>query len=354
MDLSALPTGQLLRWDLAVRVALAVLVPLGLQAWRTGGVTGPGLTAGLIGALVSFACLGPELARPRWIAVAGIGTPVATLGGVVLGPSATGGVLWVFGIYLAQGALTQAGLISQLAWFPVATAGLAAAVLSTGTTPLGETALTAFGGSAWAVLLIVLVPKVLRAPRLPVPPGALAVDTARLRRMVTRPTLRDWVFPLLLAGLAAGLLLVVDALTGGFKPYWAVFALVGVLAPTAAETRRSTWEVVGSTLGGILLAGALLAAALPPATTLAVTVLLAIVGAVLLLRNGLVSKLLLTPLPVLLAAASLGPDGGLALGMRLFEYLLGAGVGLVAALAGERLSKRLSEDRPAEQAELAG
>lgn len=354
MDLSVLPTRQLLRWDLAVRVALAVLVPLGVQVWRTGGVEGAGMAAALIGALVSFACLGPELARARWIAVAAIGTPVAALGGTVLGTSATGGVVWVFLIYVAQGALTQAGLVSQLAWFPVATAGLAAAVLATGETPTAEVALAAFAGSAWAVVLIAVVPAVVRAPRLPIPPAALAVDTAQLRRMVTRPTPRDWAFPLLLGALATGLLLVVDELTGGFKPYWAVFALVGVLAPTAAATRRSTWEVVGSTLIGILLAGGLLASGLAPGLILGVTVLLGLVGAVLMLRNGLVSKVLLTPLPALLAAASLGLNGGLALGMRLLEYLLGAGVGLIAALAGEWLSTRLSADRPAEQAELVG
>ena len=85
-----------------------------------------------------------------------------------------------------------------------------------------------------------------------------------------------------------------------------------------------------------------------------VTMGLALVGAVLLLRNGLVSKLLLTPLAVIMAAASLGPESGLALSMRLAEYLLGAGVGFVAAFGGEWLTKHLERDRPVEQTEFAG
>jgi hypothetical protein len=55
-----------------------------------------------------------------------------------------------------------------------------------------------------------------------------------------------------------------------------------------------------------------------------------------------------------MAAASLGPDQYLAVGMRLVEYLIGAGVGFVAALAAEWLSLRLEEDRPAEQSDLVG
>ena len=354
MDLSVLPTRQLLRWDLAVRVGLAVLVPLGLQLWGDGSGTGSVIAVALVATLVSLASVGPELAQPRWVAVAAIGTPIALAMGTVLGPSPTGAVLWVFALYATQGALTQAGLISQLAWFPVATVGLLGSVLATGTTPVGEVALAGFAGSAWAVLLMLVVPRVVRAPRLPVPPGALAVDTDGLRRMVTGPTLAAWAFPLLLGGLAAGLLVVVDHLTGGFKPYWAVFALAGVLAPTAAATRKSTWETVGSTMGGLLLTAVLLSSELAAGTLLLLVVGMALVGAVLMLRNGLVSKVLMVPLPVLMAAAALGPDSALALGMRLVEYLLGAGVGFAAAVAGERLSRRLSEDRPAEQSELVG
>lgn len=354
MDLSTLPTRLLLRWDLAVRIGLAVLVPLGIQFWRTGGVTGSVIAAALVAALVSLASVGPELAAPRWVAVAAIGTPLALVLGTVLGPSPTGGLLWVFVLYTAQGALTQVGLISQMAWYPIATVGLCGSVLATGATPVGEVAVAGFAGSAWAVLLMIGVARVIHAPRLPVPPGALAVDTASLRRMITHPTLAAWVFPLLLGSLAAGLLVVVDHLTGGFKPFWAVFALAGVLAPTAAATRKSTWETVGSTVAGLLLAALLLYSGLPAPTVLLTTVGMALVGAVLLLRNGLLSKVLMVPLPVLMAAAGLGEDGGLALGLRLVEYMLGAGLGFAAAVAGERLSTLLSQDRPAEQAELVG
>lgn len=354
MDLSTLPTRTLLRWDLAIRIALSILGPVGVQFLRTGGVTGPTIVAALVAVLVSMSSLGPEATRPRWIAVAAVGTPVAVVVGTVVGPSATGGAVWVFLLYLVHGAMTEAGLISQLSWHPVATAGLAASVLSTGLNPVGEIAILTAGGALWSVLLMIVIPRLARAPRIPVPPGALAVDMARLRRMATNPALEDWIYPLLLGSLASGLLLVVDALTGGFRPYWAVFALVGVLAPTTAATRRSMWETVGSTLAGILVAAWLLSMGLAPAALFAAAIGLALVGAVLLLRNGLVSKLLLTPLAVIMAAASLGPESGLALTMRLTEYLLGAGVGFVAAFGGEWLTQHLEQDRPAEQAELAG
>lgn len=354
MDLSTLPTRLLLRWDLAIRIGLSVLVPVGVQLWRTGSVTGPTIVAALVAVLVSMSSLGPEASRPQWIAVAAVGTPVAIVVGTVAGPSAAGGAVWVFLLYLAQGALTEAGLVSQLAWYPVATAGMAASVLSTGVTAPGEIAVIAMAGSLWSVLLMVVVPRLVRAPRVPVPAVALTVDMARLRRMARHPALSDWVYPLMLGSLASALLLVVDALTGGFRPYWAVFALVGVLAPTSAAARRSTWETVGSTLAGILLAAWLMSLGLSTPVLFTVTMGLALVGAVLLLRNGLVSKLLLTPLAVIMAAASLGPESGLALSMRLAEYLLGAGVGFMAAFGGEWLTQHLERDRPVEQADLAG
>lgn len=352
MDLSALPTRAVLRWDLAVRIGLAVLGPLLVQYWLTGEVLGAGLVTGLVAALICLSSLGPEVAQPRWIAVAAVGTPVAVTLGQVLGPSDAGGVLLAFVLYLVYGALAQAGLVAQLAWFPVSTAGLIA-VISPGQTSTASVAASAAAGAVWAVALMLLVPRVVRAPRLPVPPGALDVDVTRLRRMVRHPSATDWVYPLMLGGLATALLVIVDAVTGGFKPYWAVFALVGVLAPTAVATRRSTWQTVASTLGGILLAAILLAAGLPPGALLLSALALGLVGAVLLLRSGTWSKLLLTPLPVVAAAMALGPESGLALSMRLAEYLLGAGVGFLAAVCAEWLSQHLSEDRPQDQADVA-
>ena len=352
MDLSALPTRTVLRWDLAVRIGLAILGPLLVQYWLTGEVLGTALITGLAAALISLSSLGPETAHPRWIAVAAVGTPVAVTIGHGLGPSATGGALWVFVLYLAYGALAQAGLVAQLAWFPVSTAGLMALV-SPGQTSTASVAASAAAGAVWAVVLMLLVPRVVRVPRLPVPAGALEVDVARLRRMVRHPSATDWGYPLLLGALATALLVVVNAVTGGFKPYWAVFALVGVLAPTAVATRRSTWETVASTLGGIFLAGILLPAGLAPGALLLIALATGLVGALLLLRSGTLSKLLLTPLPVIAAAMALGPESGLALSMRLAEYLLGAGVGFVAALCAEWLSQQLSEDRPQGQSDVA-
>lgn len=73
-----------------------------------------------------------------------------------------------------------------------------------------------------------------------------------------------------------------------------------------------------------------------------------------LLSRGTLSKLLLTPLPVVAAATSLGPQAGLALSMRLAEYLLGAGVGFGAAICAEWLSQRIDDQRPPDQTDLAG
>lgn len=354
MDLSALPTRVVLRWDLAVRILLAVALPSAVAVWGGEGSAGPSLIAALVAALVSLSCLGPEVRRPAWVAVAAVGTPVAISLGIVLGTSNTRGILVVFLLYLVQGALTEAGLISQFAWFPVATAGLLATVLTTEADGVATIFLAACAGAAWAALLIAVVPLVLRPPRIPLPPAALQVDTARLRRMVTRPTLHDWVFPLLLGGLASVVLVAVDAMTGGFRPFWAVFALVGVLAPTAGKARSFTWQTVVSTLGGILVAAVMLASGLALGPRLLLALLMAIVGAAFLLRHGIIAKLLLTPLPVLVAAAAIGPGGSVALGYRLVEYLFGAGVGFVAALGGEWLTQRLETDRPEAQSDLAG
>ena len=40
--------------------------------------------------------------------------------------------------------------------------------------------------------------------------------------------------------LATVVLVVAGAVTGGFRPYWAVFALVGVLGPSPAAARRGS------------------------------------------------------------------------------------------------------------------
>ncbi|MEZ5117843.1 MAG: hypothetical protein R2737_16400 [Candidatus Nanopelagicales bacterium] len=201
MDLSALPLVAVLRWDLAVRALLAVLLPalIGLAVpWLTHAA----VLAAVVAALVSLSSLGPDLGQPRWTALAVVATPVAVTLGAWLAPTAGGGVLLVLLLFVVQGALTQAGLVGQLAWFPVSSAGLVAAALSPGRASLLAVAAAAAAGAAWAGLLVLLVPRVVRVPRLALPEGALAVDTPRLRRMVMRPHWRDWTFPLLLGGLS--------------------------------------------------------------------------------------------------------------------------------------------------------
>jgi uncharacterized membrane protein YccC len=178
----------------------------------------------------------------------------------------------------------------------------------------------------------------------------LEVDTDRLRRMVAHLSWHDWGFPLVLGVASAALLVVFDALTGGFKPYWSVLAFVSVLAPTAAETRRSAWETIASTAVGVVLAGVVLAFDLSPSATIMAIALLGIAGALLLLRQGFVSKALITPLPVVLAAAALGTEGAIALPVRLGEYVVGASLGVAVVVLTDWAGRRLS---PAEEDEAA-
>jgi hypothetical protein len=347
VDLSAFPTRAVLRWDLAVRLLLALAIPLGIgiAVGDLGAVT---VAATMAAALVSFGNLGPDLSTRLWLAVTTLGVPLAMVLGAVTSRLPTGGVLVVFVLFTAFGAFARAGFVAQLAWFPVATAGMLAALLIGPEASLGSVTVGAAAGAGLALVLSVVLPRLLRAPTLTLPAQALEVDTDRLRRMVRHPSWRDWAFPLVLGVASAALLVVFDVVTGGFKPYWSVLAFVSVLAPTAAETRRSAWETITSTVAGVVLAGAVLALDLSPSATAITIAVLGIVGALLLLRQGFVSKALITPLPVVLAAAALGADGGIALPVRLGEYVVGAALGVVVVVltdwAGRRLTTAGSSD----------
>ncbi len=355
MDLSAFPVAALWRWDLATRLLLAVVGPLVLLPVLPDGGRVVALTAALSAALVSLSSLGPDLSTRGWVLVAAVGVPVAVVLGATSVGLPAGGTLVVFVLFTIHGAMVRTALLAQLAWFPVAAGGLLAALLFDEPTDLGEVALGALLGSAWAVALVRLVPMVVRAPRLPIPVEALAVDTERLRRMVRRPSWRDWLAPLALGAMSAALLLVTTVLTGGFKPYWAVLAFVSVLAPSAAKTRESTVETVVASVIGVALAAGVIALGLPQVVAIGVIVAMAVAGGALLLRNGTLSKALMTPLPVVVAAAALDANQVLALQLRLAEYVVGAGLGLVVVVGGEYLSRRLWRERlPESQGELVG
>ncbi len=341
VDLSAFPTRVLLRWDLAARLLLALAIPIGIGV-AVGDLGELTVGAAMAAALVSFGNLGPDLSGRPWQLLTAIGVPLAMVLGVVSSRLASGGVLVVFVLFTAFGAFARSGFVAQVAWFPVATAGMLAALLVGPDASVAELALGAAAGAVLALVLGRAVPAVLRPPTMPLPAEALEVDIDRLRRMVTRPTWRDWAFPLVLGVVSAVLLVVFDALTGGFKPYWSVLAFVSVLAPTAAETRRSAWETITSTALGIVLAAGVLALDLGTAATAITIAVLGIVGALLMLRQGFVSKALITPLPVVLAAAALGADGAIALPVRLGEYVVGALLGVAVVVLTEWAGRRLS------------
>ena len=335
------PMRAVLRWDLAVRLLLSLAIPLGIGA-ALGDLGAVTVAATMAAALVSFGNLGPDLSSRRWLLVTALGVPLAMVLGVASSRLASGGVLVVFALFTAYGALARSGMVAQLAWFPVATAGMLAALLIGPDVSLADATLGAIAGAGLAVVLGAAVPLVLRPPTLTLPPEAMEVDGDRLRRMVAHPSWRDWAFPLVLGVTSAALLVVFEALTGGFKPYWSVLAFVSVLAPTAAQTRRSAWETIGSTAVGVALAAVVLALDLGLSATVVTIGVLGIVGATLLLRQGFVSKALITPLPVVLAAASPGVDAAIALPVRLGEYVVGAVLGVVVVVLTEWAGRRLT------------
>jgi hypothetical protein len=341
VDLSAFPPRALLRWDLAVRLLLAFAIPLGLgiAVGDLGEVT---LGATMTAVLVSFGNLGSDLSMRPWLVVTTVGVPLAIVLGVTTSRLPTGGVLVVFLLFTAFGAFARAGFVAQLSWFPVAAAGMLAALLIGPDASLGAVTAGAVAGAALALGLSFLVPPLLRPPSLTLPEQAMQVDTERLRRMVRHPSWHDWAFPLLLGVASAALLVVFDVVTGGFKPYWSVLAFVSVLAPTAAETRRSAAETIGSTAVGVVLAGVVLALDLSPSATVIAIALLGIAGALLLLRQGFASKALITPLPVVLAAAAPGTEAAIALPVRLGEYAAGALLGVAVVVLTDWIDRRLS------------
>jgi hypothetical protein len=349
------PAGAL-RWDLAIRLVLAVVLPSIGQVLVPDPVSDVFLAAVLSAVLVSLGSLGPEFTRRSLVAVTAVGVPVAVIAGAGAGASRTdlGGELFVLALFTAYGTMVQAGMLAQLAWFPVAAAGMMATLLFGGDVQVTRLLGASVAGSALAVLLIWLVPRLVHTPRLALPPGALAVDSTRLRRMLRRPTWRDWAFPLVLGLLSALLLIVAAAATGGFKPYWAVLAFVTVLAPSKTKTRESALQTIVATTLGVALAAAVHGAGLTIPAQAAVIVVLGAIGAVIMLRNGLLSKVLLTPLPVVTAAWTLDVEGALALRLRLVEYTVGAAVGLVTAVVAAILTTRLQAQRGSVVDDLVG
>ena len=305
MDLSAFPTRALLRWDLAVRLFLSLAIPLGVGV-ALGDAGQVSIAATMAAALVSFGTLGPDMSSRPWQAVTALGVPLAIVLGAASSRLASGGVVMVFLLFTALGR-SREGLRRRLLLVS-GCHGRDAGGTSIGPgASLGQVAVGAALGAVLAVVLSIVVPLLLRPPTLTLPAQALQVDTDRLRRMVRHPSWHDWAFPLVLGVVSAALLVVFDVLTGGFKPYWAVLAFVSVLAPTAAETRRSAWETITSTVAGVALAALVLALDLRPSATAVTIAVLGTVGALLLLRHGFASKALITPLPVVLATATPEP-----------------------------------------------
>lgn len=351
MDLTHLPRRSLLRWDPAVRVALAIGGPLAVVAAWTG--TPAGFLPAVVAVLVTSSSLGPDMGQRRWSAFAAVLTPVAGLGGVLAAnswlPLRLG---YVFGLYALLGVFLLAGLVTQLAMAPVAAAGLYATVLAADTQLTWPGVLIVLGGAAWGYLLIpatALIP----FPRLPIPAGALTPRTTTLHRMFTRPTLRDWGYPLLLGTLSAVVLLVAGVMTDNASSYWAVTALVSVLAPAAAHTRAVGWQTVLASVAGVLLIFLLADLGWPDAVLVTVSLLLGCLGVLVLLTHGTASKVLTTQLIVILVAVAAGNDPADLAGLRLWHYALGVTVALLAAGAAEFLALRLEENRPAEEATIA-
>jgi hypothetical protein len=340
VDLSAFPTKAILRWDLALRLLLTSTVPTVLQYVVTGDVLGPAIIAALVGAFVSLSNLGPDIAQAKWVALALIGAPVATVIGVLVGTGPIGGYIFVFVLYVIYGVCLQAGLLAQTAWYPISALGLVAAVLASDLPDATTTGVAAAAGSAWAGLLMLITARI-PLPRLPIPRQALTPEKGRFRRIVRHPTLDGWFFPALLGSLSVIVLLVAEAVTSGFKPYWAVFAMVAVLGPTVSKSRHDSWVVAGSAFAGVVLSFIILSLEMPLVPTLALVIALFVLGGLVLVRFSLLARTIITPFPVVVAAAALGEPAGLVLGWRVGQYAVGAGVGLLAAMGAAALRPRI-------------
>jgi hypothetical protein len=352
MDLSAFPRKILLRWELVVRGALALLVPWGIGYAVNGDFSG--LLAALVAALVSLSCLGPDVRSLRWSTIAAVGSVASTVLGLFLSSQALPlQFLLIFVLFAGLGAGMLAGLISQLAFTPIAFLGMIGMVLA-GDDVDGTIILLALGGAAWALLLIAIVPLWQGWPRLPIPADKLAPDTDLLRRMVARPRWKEWGFPVLLGGLAAAVLYGANLLNDGTRPYWAVLGLVGALGPTARKTRDDSKQTVVGTAVGVVIALLLFQLPLADGVLLLATVGLGLTGVLITLTNGMLSKALTTVLVIVLIASLTGDDPGDVAGLRLLDYLIGAGIAMLAAGLAEYLAQRLEEDRPEEQVDIAG
>lgn len=351
MDLTPFPRRQVLRWELFVRVILALLIPLLIGVIANGDLVG--LLAGVIAALIAISYLGPDAGLFGWSVLAAAGTALAAMGGLLIGAAHPALQLAViFALFTALGAAMLAGLISQLAVTPVAFIGLITIVLGDGNLTPGA-ALLICGGAVWSLFLIAVLPRWSGWPRLPLPSQALQPDVQLLRRMVRRPQLRLWGFPLLLGALATGVLLLAWIFDDGARPYWAVLGLVGALGPVATKTRRDGWQTVGGTVLGVFAALFLFELPLADGAALTIGLLLGFLGVLVMLTHGLWSKALLTVLVVVLIAVLTSDAPGAVAGLRLVDYLLGATAALLAAGLAEYLAQRLEEDRP-DEANIVG
>jgi hypothetical protein len=350
MDLSAFPMSVLLRWELLARASLALFVPLGVGFAVSGDLSG--IVAALVAAMVSLSCLGPDVRSLPWSGLAAVGTAAATLIGIAMGGANLGlQFLLVFGLFALLGVAMLAGMISQLAVTPIAFLGMIAMVLAGGQLSVAVT-VQVCAGAAWAFVLIVVLPRWSRWPRLPVPAAALLPDTELIWGMVTRPSIRRWGFPLLLGVLASAVLYGASILNDGSRPYWAVLGLIGALGPAASKTREAGWQTVVGTALGVVVALLLFQLPFADGALLVVSLALGLVGVLVLLTNGLLSKALLTVLVIVLVAILTGDDPGDVAGLRLLDYVIGAGIAMLAAGLAEYLAHRLEEDRPAEQVDL--
>ncbi|GHF58941.1 hypothetical protein GCM10017566_35440 [Amycolatopsis bartoniae] len=116
-------------------------------------------------------------------------------------------------------------------------------------------------------------------------------------------------------------------------PYWTMIAAAAVLQSTHLNhTLHRTVQRMLGTLAGVVLGGLLLAAHLPTPAKLACIVIALLCGELTVIRNYALAMLFITPLTLLLSSLLTPPD---VLGLasdRLLDTVLGALVGLVAAV----------------------
>lgn len=272
-----------------------------------------------------------------------LGTPTrwrtqAAVGAVLIAASVSGALValsphrsWIAIPLCAVWASLAAALSDRHRWrppgpmFPVFAVATCAAIPTTPALLLSAI-VTVVATAAYAVLLGVVEVWVLRrtgiARRDPAPPPPPTMPRAQRLRI-------QWIrcgVVVLVAG-------VVATASGIGHPYWAMVASVTPLAvfTLRGQVMRGVQRAVG-TVVGLLVAAVLLVPPLPTLALLLIVIALFACAELLVIRNYGAAMIVVTPLAILSMHLAVADPVSVLLVDRLYETLIGAAIGIVAAI----------------------